>query len=50
MLQNTKKSEGKFLCLHKNFPSFYWCFAAYISRALLANITGQRHILEGFAV
>jgi len=40
---------GIFLCLHRNFPSFYWCFAAYISKVLLADITGQRHIFGSFA-
>ena len=40
---------GKFLCLHRNFLSLSWCFAAYISKVLLADTTGQRHIFEEFA-
>ena len=40
---------GKFLCLHRNFPSLFGCFAAYISKVLLADITGQRHIFGALA-
>jgi hypothetical protein len=40
---------GKFLCLHRNFLSLFGCFAAYISKVLLADITGQRHIFGVFA-
>jgi hypothetical protein len=33
----------------QKFSIIFWCFAAYISKVLLADITGQRHIFEGFA-
>jgi hypothetical protein len=33
----------------QKFPFTFWCFAAYISKVLLADITGQRHIFEVFA-
>ena len=36
----------KFLCIHRNFCNYFWCFCSISSKLLLAVFAGQRHILK----
>jgi hypothetical protein len=56
VLDRSKSYIFNHICWLENFCvyteislHFSWCFAAYISKVLLADITGQRHIFEVFA-